>query len=297
MKNIHSSAMLANLRISQWTARKIDKRVADEVAVAHKVKSTVGAYYKSVLPTTDANGEKTAIEKLKSLVGLIRTYHYRMTLPWLDNGARVLSSLAYMEYMQQMQAFRVQFEDVVTSFVYDYPYEREEAKLRLGTLFNEDDYPPVDRVANRFAFALDILPIPTGADFRCDIGDEEAELVRKEIETSTLATVQASIADVYKRVAAVVGAFDEKLKFEDTRFEKSLITNAEALADLLPKLNFTGDPMLTSIGEDLKAKLCAHTADELRNDMTARRKTHAAALDINKDLAAFFGSYQSENGS
>ncbi len=292
MQNIHSSAMLANLRISQWTARKIDKKVAGEVAKNHNVQASVGAYYKSVLPTTDANGERTAIERVKKLVGEARTYHYKMTLPWLDSGARVLSSAAYFDYMQVMQEFKQRFKEVVNDFVYDYPFEREEAKIRLGTLFNEDDYPPLDRVADRFGFLLDILPIPMGADFRCDIGNDEADKIRAEIEKSTLATVQASIADVYKRIAGVVEAFAVKLQFEDTRFEKSLVTNASDLADLLPKLNFTGDPALTAMATAIKEKLCAYGADDLRNNMQARRETYAAAIDMKKDMAAFFGSYQ-----
>lgn len=290
MQNIHSSAMLANLRISQWTARKIDKKVAGEVAKTHGVQANVGAYYKSVLPTTDANGERTSIEQIKKLVGEARTYHYKMTLPWLDSGARVLSAAAYIDYMQVMQQFRTQFEDAVTKFVYDYPFEREEAKIRLGTLFNDDDYPPLDRVAERFGFALDILPIPMGSDFRCDIGDDEAEKIKADIEKATLATVQSAIADVYKRIAGVVEAFAVKLQFEDTRFEKSLVTNAEDLVNLLPKLNFTGDPALTAIGTALKNKLCLYGADELRNNMAARRETYAAALEVKKDLAAFFGT-------
>lgn len=292
MQNIHSSAMLANLRISQWTARKIDKKVAGEVAKTHNVQASVGAYYKSVLPTTDANGERTSIERIKKLVGETRTYHYKMTLPWLDSGARVLSAAAYFDYMQVMQEFKQRFEEAVNVFVYDYPFEREEAKIRLGTLFNEDDYPPLDRVADRFGFALDILPIPMGADFRCDIGDDEAEKIRADIEKATLATVQSAIADVYKRIAGVVEAFAVKLQFEDTRFEKSLVTNAEDLVNLLPKLNFTGDPTLTALGNALKEKLCLHGAEDLRNNMAARRETYAAALDMKKDMAAFFGSYQ-----
>ena len=292
MQNIHSSAMLANLRISQWTARKIDKKVAGEVAKTHGVQANVGTYYKSVLPTTDANGERTSIERIKKLVGEARTYHYKMTLPWLDSGARVLSAAAYFDYMQVMQEFKQRFEEAVNAFVYDYPFEREEAKIRLGTLFNEDDYPPLDRVEDRFGFALDILPIPMGADFRCDIGDDEASKIKADIEKATLATVQSAIADVYKRIAGVVEAFAVKLQFEDTRFEKSLVGNAEDLVNLLPKLNFTGDPALTAIGTALKNKLCLYGADELRNNMAARRETYAAALDVKKDLAAFFGSYQ-----
>lgn len=290
MQNIHSTAMLANLRISQWTARKIDKRVAGEVAKTHNVQASVGAYYKSVLPTTDANGERTSIERIKKLVGEARTYHYKMTLPWLDSGARVLSAAAYFDYMLVMQQFRTKFEEAVTEFVYDYPFEREEAKIRLGTLFNDDDYPPLDRVADRFGFVLDILPIPMGTDFRCDIGSEEADKIRAEIEKTTLATVQSSIADVYKRIAGVAEAFIGKLQFEDTRFEKSLVTNAVDLADLLPKLNFTNDPALEALGKKIKEKLCAYGADDLRNNMAARRETYAAALEMKKDMAAFFGT-------
>jgi hypothetical protein len=287
--------MLANLRVSQWTARKLDKRVSGEVAKSHNVQANVGAYYKSVLPTTDANGENTAIERIKRLVTEARTYHYKLTLPWFDSGARVLSAAAYFDYMQQMQGFKHRFEEGVTSFVYDYPFEREEAKLRLGTLFNDDDYPPLDRVAERFSFALDIMPIPMGTDFRCDIGDEEAEKIRSEIEKATLATAQRAVTEVYKRVASVVEAFACRLQFEDTRFEKSLVGNAVELVDLLPKLNFTGDPTLAALGKTIKEKLCVHEVDELRNNLAARRETYGAALEIKKDLAAFFGSYQKEN--
>ena len=292
MKQIHSNAMLVNLRISQWTARKIDKRVAGEVAKNHGVNASVGAYYKSVLLTTDLNGERTSIERIKKLVGDIRGYHYKMTLPWLDTGARVLSATAYFEYMQTMQAYKQGFEMLVETFVYDYPFEREEAKVRLGSLFNEDDYPMPERVATRFGFAMDIMPIPMGSDFRCDLGEEEAARIKAEIEKTTLDTVNASIADVYRRIAGVVDAFVSKLQFADTRFEKSLVTNAEEMVMLLPMLNFTGDATLQKIGDTIKDKLCAKSADTLRNDMVARREAYAAALDLKKDMAVFFGSYQ-----
>ena len=292
MKNIHRAAMLTNLRISQWTARKIDRRVAGEVAKNHNVQASVGTYYKSVLPTTDVNGERTSIERVKKLVGEVRTYHYKMTLPWLDSGARVLPVALYFDYMQAMQEFKQRFEETVSAFVYDYPFEREEAKIRLGTLFDENDYPPIDRVANHFRFVIDILPIPMGGDFRCDIGDDEADRIKADIEKSTLATVTLAVAEVYSRVASVVDAFATKLQFEDTRFERSLVTNAEKLVDMLPKLNFTGDPVLTKLGTTLKEKLCLYGADELRNNMAARRETYAAALDMKKDMVAFFGSYQ-----
>lgn len=294
MQNIHSSAMLVDLRVSQWTARKIDKKATSEVAKTHGVKESVGTYYKSVLPTTNQYGEKTTIERVKALVTEARTYHYRMTLPWLDSGPRVLSNLAYIDYMQRMQDFAAGFKALVDEFVQDYPFEREEAKRRLGTLFNDDDYPDVNRVADRFGFTLNVLPIPMGSDFRCDIGEDEVSRIRSEIEKSTTAVVQSAVADAFKRIADVADAFVDRLQFEDTVFRDSLVGNAKDLAAILPKLNFTGDPELARLTDELEARLCAYSATDLRNNMSARRETYEAALDLKKDLAAFFGNYQNK---
>lgn len=292
MQNIHSSAMLVDLRISQWTARKIDKKATAEVAATHGVASSIGTYYKSVLPTTNTSGDKTAIEEIKKLVGEARSYHYKLTLPWFDTGPRVLSNLGYIEYMQRMQEYTAAFDALVDEFVQDYPFQREEAKRRLGTLFNEDDYPTLERVAEKFSFSLNVLPIPQGSDFRCDIGEDEVSRIRKDIEASTRITMQNSLLDAFTRVRDVTEAFVDRLQFEDTVFRDTLVGNAKELSSILPKLNFTGDPKLALICDELEARLCAYTPNELRNNMQARRETYEAALDMKKDLAAFFGSYQ-----
>lgn len=292
MQNIHSSAMLVDLRISQWTARKIDKKATAEVAATHGVASSTGTYYKSVLPTTNTSGDKTAIEEIKKLVGEARSYHYKLTLPWFDTGPRVLSNLGYIEYMQRMQEYTAAFDALVDEFVQDYPFQREEAKRRLGTLFNEDDYPTLERVADKFSFSLNVLPIPQGSDFRCDIGEDEVDRIRKDIEASTRTTMQNSLLDAFTRVRDVTEAFVDRLQFEDTVFRDTLVGNAKELSSVLPKLNFTGDPKLAMICDELEARLCAYTPNELRNNMQARRETYEAALDMKKDLAAFFGSYQ-----
>jgi hypothetical protein len=292
MQNIHSSAMLVDLRISQWTARKIDKKATGEVAAAHGVASSVGTYYKSVLPSTNTNGGKTAIEEIKTLVGEARAYHYKMTLPWFDSGPRVLSNLGYIEYMQKMQDYVAAFNDLVDAFAYDYPFQREEAKRRLGTLFNDMDYPEANRVAEKFSFTLNVLPIPQGSDFRCDIGDDEVARIRSDIEKNTMVTMQNSLMDAFTRVRDVTEAFVDRLQFDDTVFRDTLVGNAKELAAILPKLNFTGDPKLSMMCDELEARLCAYSPQELRNNMQARRETYEAALDLKKDLAAFFGSYQ-----
>ncbi len=285
LSKIHSRVMLVELNISQWSGRKIDKAAAEQVAKANNVESRSGTYYKSII-------EGPQLEAIKKLATQARSAHWRRTLPWSDSGPRVLSNLAYMDYMQEMAAFGAQFDKLVGEFVAEYPLMRQEASRLLGALFNPDDYPDLQRVADRFRFSTSVMPLPMGDDFRCDIGADEVERIRQEITANTQATMQAAARDAYERVAKVVEAYIDRLAGEETIFRNSLVENARDLAEVLPALNVANDPRLAAMAATLKDKLCAHDPDVLRNNKTARREAFEAAMGLNKDLLTFFGGAQ-----
>lgn len=279
---VHAQAMLVNLNISCWTARKIDKRAANQVAVANNVQSNNGTYYKSLV-------EGGALEEIKGVATKARTLHYRFTLPWSDAGPRILSNVAYMEYIQEMGKLGQEFDAAVQKFLVEYPLLRQEAKRLLGNLFDQDDYPDLQQVADKFRFRTAVTPLPMGEDFRCDIGKEEVERIRQEITASTTSAVQTAVSDAYQRVAKVVDAFVDRLAASDTIFKNSLVENARDLAEVLPALNITNDPQLAELAAKLKEKLCAHEPDTLRHNMAVRRAAYRAAVDIKSDLMGFFG--------
>ena len=280
--DIHGGVMLVHLSIAGWAARKIDKKAAQEVANAHGVASTKGAYYKSLV-------EGSSLETIKTVATQARTAHYRRTLPWSDAGPRILSNLGYLDYMQEIGQLKQEYEGAVAKFLQDYPLLRQEAKRLLGTLFNPDDYPDLQQVADKFSFKVSVLPLPKGEDFRCDIGAEEAARVRAEIEANTTSAIQQSLADAYDRVAVVVEAFIDRLADPKTIFRDSLVENARSLAEVLPSLNITGDQRLAALAESLKSKLCAADPDVLRQNHTTRRQAYDAAVQMRGDLVAFFG--------
>ena len=105
MKKLNEKAMLVKLKISQWTARKYDRKISDKVARDMGADPDAGRYTKVLIANE-------AIEKINKLANEIRNkYHYTNTLPWLDDGSRILPAKNFQEYSQKIREYKSQFEN------------------------------------------------------------------------------------------------------------------------------------------------------------------------------------------
>ena len=161
---ISDKAMLICLHITMWTARKHDKRVSEEVAQSHEANTNAGRYNKHLLDQAEK------LEELRTLAGQIRQYFYKVTLPWSDEGYRLLPSHLYFEFTNQMSEFKTAYEQLVREFLDAYPTYREQARSSLGLLYRDSDYPDWSKLTEKFDLTTDILPIPCGEDFRVTLG-------------------------------------------------------------------------------------------------------------------------------
>src|ERR1017187_4195336 len=83
---ITERAMLAAVHISIWTAVKHDRKISRDVASQHGAHQGAGRYNKQLLRGADK------LDELRTLAGQVRQYFYQITLPWSDEGFRLLPS-------------------------------------------------------------------------------------------------------------------------------------------------------------------------------------------------------------
>lgn len=152
--NIASSAVLVDLNIAIWTARKNDKRVSEEIDQAKGTKARAGNFHKKLFA-----GNST-LEELQKFVTQVRTYHYNNTLPWSDSGTRLLVMGRFMEYNTKMREFDEQFHTLKDKFLENYNAMVSAAAFTLGELFDREDYPNPDVVAHKFYYKYDFMPVP-----------------------------------------------------------------------------------------------------------------------------------------
>ena len=285
---MQDKAVLVKFTDSVWIARKRDRSVAEDVAKQREAKnSAVGVYRKRLLP-------KEALEKRKSIGGRAREYHNRTTLPWMDDGVRVLPASLLKEYMAAMRKYRAEAEAADEEFFAQYHTFIKEAKLILGKLFNEEDYPDELVIRNKFGFSLNVFPLPNLADWRVDLPQKELEELRKAAEGTLTAMQKDAVKDLWMRLSKVIEHVQERLSKDDNKFKNSLLGNVKEMLELLPKLNIAGDAKLEEMRQEIEKKITAHTSDELRDDPQARHTVAKDAASILKRMAAYTGAVQEQ---
>jgi hypothetical protein len=228
---ITERAMLAAVHISIWTAVKHDRKVSCDVANQHGAHESAGRYNKQLLRGAER------LDALRTLAGQIRQHFYKITQPWSDEGYRLLPAHFYFELTTQMREFERAFSQSIDEFLEVYPSYIEQVRPELNGLFREEDYPSAEKLRAKFGVKLEVLPIPSGDDFRVTLSEEEQARVAREIDESVRESLNRGTKDLWARLTDVVTHMVDKLNEPESRFHASLVTNVFDLVDLLPRLN------------------------------------------------------------
>lgn len=282
--HFNERSMLVSLNISYWSAKKYDRKISQEVADVHDADLNVGRYRKNLLPI-----EAPTYHAILTAKGEARRNHYENTLPWTDEGARILLATNYMAYSETMRKLRTEFDAAVRAFVGEYPTLYAQAKTRLKSMWKADDYPTTAGIADRFGMSVKVLPLPDGADFRVDLADKDATAIRDQITQDTKDAIAEAMKDPYKRLYKVVAHMADRLGDPKAKVYDSVIGNIDEIIDLLPKLNLTNDETLLRYGEEIRTTLTKTDPEELRESPKTRKKIAKEAERISADLSAFMG--------
>lgn len=280
MTTLADRAVLVQLNISQWTARKFDKGATELVAQRNNASVGAGRYNKSLLPT---NSYLDAVHKK---TGYIRNLFYKNTLKWGMDGSQILPSANYFDFMSVFSKEKAEWNHLVNDFVFHYNDLRTNAQNFLGSLYNESEYPTADQVSCKFSIDMAVLPVPTD-DFRVALGDEELDRIRKDMEARVDTAAKIAMRDVWGRLYERVSNMVEKLADMDVEFRASTIDTVKDVCGMLSKLNVMDDPNLEAMRLEVEQRLTKHNRDALIDNPVLRIQTAIEAKDIMDRMGAF----------
>ena len=269
---INNKAMLVRLTISRWVNRATDTDGTRAVADKFQINTNEGAYVKTLVAPA-------ALKSITATTSDLRTFHYEQTLPWADEGVRIIPSANYFQYLQGMRERIDKFNVAVTAFINDYPALKLEAQTRKGGLFKDKDYPDVQELQSLFKASTTFMPFPDSSDFRVDIPEAELKEIKEQAEKTLDQVTKQSVAECLSRLHEAIKHMAKRLSTYDPRsapFRDSLVDNVKVLAELLPRLNLTSDKSLDVLCGSALA-LCQSSPDTLRQDENLRGDTATKA--------------------
>lgn len=280
--NIDTCAMLVELNVSQWTARKLDRTVSDEL-VANKHAQDKGAarVNKHLL------AGRTELEVITKFVSDTRATVYNNTLPWSDSGIRLLPSAKFMEFNAQLQQAEDKFYGLVTEFVSVYPSLITAQAMALGNMFKREDYPHPSDIEHRFRFSVNYMPVPSSGDFRVDIGNDAQEELRKKLSALADERVENAMRDIKSRLLEHLKRMSDRLTIDYVQgeakprvFHDSLLEGAHDLCEMAQSLNVINDHQLSEARKALLKAIGNVDVKDLRKDIGARTEVKTQVDDI-----------------
>jgi hypothetical protein len=283
---LNERAMLVALNIRTWSPRKTDDAVTLEVAQQKLVQvaaKAAGRYTKNLIP------KSSKLEQVRLVVSNARSEFYAKTLPWAQDGARIISPELWFGLASKINALESEFKAAVEEFILEYPALVQQAQNDLGDLYNPNEYPTADQLRERFSWSLSVYPLPSAQDFRVDLGSEVTNVLKTRIEAETRAAVEASMKESWQKLADKVKHMVERLDNPDAIFRDTLVTGLKDVAETARKLNVVGDTALEGTIAEVETKLLAFDPDTLRKDKTTRETVVRDAKAIYEQMQTFLG--------
>jgi len=276
-----------NLQTGQWTARKLDKEETKKVVADNSCSAEAARVNKSLMP-----GDGLIKDIASNISDFRQNVHYVMTMPWGDDGWRLIPAASIGEYRKLFRAAEDRHSDLVSQMVQDYHAKVAAAQAMftgLGKLFKATDYPQSSQIASKYRFSCDWNSISDADDLRVSISEEAAAEIRREMKAANDAKLNGAVKDTYERVHGAVAKLVDRLGNDangDAKiFRDSLLDNVKELCEVLPGLNITGDPLLAGIVDKLHGQIAGLECDDLRVDARAgkaKREAQAVVVEENK---------------
>ena len=258
---LENKAMIVNLDTSFWSAGKTDRDLTDAITGQYGADSKAATVRKRLI-------NSQALKPIRSAVQAAKAAHRQMTLPWDDNGSRILPVEIFPKYRETLDTLIGQVDQATRDFVTDYDSHVEKSRSALGEMFDISDYPRREDVERKFGVEYNVAPVPTGRNFVADIGEEEAERMREQIERRTQAKLALAIDSLSDRLdealKGFIGALGQTEDGKPHRVHKSTLDGLLAICDTVPALNLTGDERLNQIASDIREAVEGVSIDDLR---------------------------------
>ena len=211
--------------------------------------------------------ESAKFKAVTSKLNEAYNWHKAVTMPFLDNGMRMLHVDKMDDYILQTNKYKSEIQRLLLDLKPEWDNEIALDMQRLAGLGNVKDYPSWGEIEYKYSIDVKFLPVPEASDFRFQV---DQDIVNELDNMKKQAKIEGR-QEVFARVEKVVGVAIDQCTKSNPRIFDSMLGNMADLADVMKYLNIHDDPEMTVVAEKLKELSESCTTFNLRNDEVIRK--------------------------
>jgi hypothetical protein len=281
---VSANAILCTLHVSVWAGTKTDRDAGDDLADHKHAKRGSAKVIKSLL------GDCIELREVLRIGSAARTALKESTLPWIDRGARLVPVSRYTKIQGMLLDYQHAFYTALDTLVDVYSDRIAQARVGLGAMFNEADYPHLDDIRSRFTLDFVFAPVPDNGDFRIKVADDAIADLQSQYAKAMDDTVKEGIGGAMSAACAVFEKLSERLTVLDAhdgygskpKLHASLVESIHEALDLVRDGNVIDNPYVEDAHRQLRNVANTLDVDELRASARIRQ---SAQQDIKDAIA------------
>ena len=294
--SLATSAVLVSIDVSVWSATKQDRVISDEVTTSHNADKSAGRYVKNLLANHPSH---------KAIVNYRQTIYnwlQRRTYMW-NKSQQLLPSIDMPKFKQEYNEHELAFHALVDSFRVQYSSIVSDMAFKQGSMFNREDYPPIEQIESKFSLNLYVSEVPTN-DFRCGIAKDIADDLFNTLSRQSRSIIDSIAKEQSERMIEVMQSIshccgydelgignDGEVKTKRRKIYDTTIQKALDMCESFKGFNLKHDPQLEIARASLEKLLVGVKAEDIR-DSDAIRHSVKEGID---DILSKFGSFGSFN--
>ena len=280
-----SNFMVANLTISEWTARKFDKEISRSTNKTYNAERGTSRVSKSL----EQSGG--SLDNIKGLGRTARNYFRKQTVQYDESNRRAIPGALLQETIETLSKMERVWSSAVTKYCNaQYKTAMVQGMKRQGRMYKPEDYPSERAIWDKFDWNLIIEPKAASLDSDSEDNSAFAALnsqVKNELRTLLKAEndlrMERVKTDLRERCKEMCGRFIEVLESPKVRIFDVLLSDATELSRNIPMLNVAEDVQLDAIAKMI-GTLAEHPKEALKTSETARQATIDKAKKLLKIL-------------
>jgi hypothetical protein len=247
---LRAKTVAVRLRINRWGVRKAlddphNRRAADEFDAS--------ADYLSASKKL-INTKHPLYRPITAALNKARQYWQGMTVPYPEDGIRLLRADRVSEFEQGLEQIRQELLSALIAFQCEFSEIKWKARQDLGDLYNNEDYP--DSVVDLFKINheySEVVPASHLMELHPEIYQREQMRIRQRFEEAVAMAESAFLDELNQLVEHCIERLtDVDSSGKSKKFNDSLIGNFREFIDRFSKLDIGSNQALTDVVGKLK---------------------------------------------